>query len=331
MRILANDGISASGKAKLEAYGYTVVTETIPQDQLAKGINDGAFVGVLVRSATKVRQEHIDQCPNLKLIGRGGVGMDNIDVAYAREKGLHVINTPASSSISVAELAIGSMFSMARFMFDSDRKMPQSGVAEFNALKKAYSKGTELRGKTLGIIGFGGIGQELAKYALGCGMKVIYHTKSEQTSTDLSLNIAGQSLIVTLNMVSMDDLLANSDYISIHVPKQADGKAVLGAEELAKTKKGVCIVNTSRGGIVDETALIDALNASKIKAACLDVFTNEPTPREDLLKHPNIISMPHVGGSTVEAQDRIGLELADQVIQLLGKGIAHSTANLRTN
>lgn len=318
MKILANDGISAAGKAKLEANGFEVSTENIPQDDLIEGLNNGGFVGILVRSATKVRKEHMDACPNLKLVGRGGVGMDNIDVAYGRDKGLHVVNTPAASAQSVAELATGALFSMARFTYDADRKMPASGTTEFKALKKSYGKGTELRGKTLGIIGFGGIGQELAKYALGLGMNVIYTTVGGDDETPISLNIGGSEVTVNVHSASMDELLVHSDYISIHVPKQNDGGAVLGAAELAKAKDGVCLVNTSRGGIIDEDALISALDSGKVKAAFLDVFTNEPTPREDLLKHPRIMSTPHIGGSTVEAQDRIGVELADQIIDLLG-------------
>ncbi len=319
MKILANDGISASGKAKLEAHGFTVDTDKVEQDQLAEGINSKGYDAVLVRSATKVRQAHIDACPGLKLIGRGGVGMDNIDVAYAREKGLHVINTPSASAQSVAELAIGSLFSMSRYLYDADRNMPAKGAGDFKALKKSYSKGTELRGKTLGVIGFGGIGQELAKYALGCGMNVMFTTKGSNDSKTLTLSVAGQDVKVEIAPSSADDLFANADFISLHVPKQADGKAVIGADELAKMKDGVCLVNTSRGGSIDEDALIQALDSGKVKAATLDVFVNEPQPREDILQHPRIVSTPHIGGSTVEAQDRIGTELADQIIALLGK------------
>lgn len=318
MRILANDGISASGKSKLESNGFEVVTDTVPQDQLAEGIDKGNFVGILVRSATQVRKAHIDACPNLKLIGRGGVGMDNIDVKYGREKGLHVINTPAASSQSVAELAMGSLFSMARFTYDADRNMPTKGVSDFKSLKKSYSKGTELRGKTLGIIGFGGIGQSLAQYAIACGMHVVYNTRSSgNSSTKINLDIAGQTVGVEVKRVEMDELLATSDYISLHVPKQADGSAILGEKEISKMKAGACVVNTSRGGSINEDALLDALNVGKLKAAALDVFVGEPAPRADLLAHPKVISTPHIGGSTVEAQDRIGEELADQIIQLL--------------
>lgn len=317
MKILANDGISASGKNKLEANGFQVDTETIEQDNLIDGINAKQYDAILVRSATKVRKEHMDACPSIKLIGRGGVGMDNIDVQYGRDKGLHVINTPAASSQSVAELAMGSLFSMARFTYDAARQMPGKGVDEFKALKKAYGKGTELRGKTLGIIGFGGIGQELAKYAIGCGMNVIYTTKGSQTKTTITLTIGGQNVEVGLDRAELKDLLATSDYISLHVPKQADGSAVIGKAELDQMKDGVCLVNTSRGGSIDEDALIEALDSGKVKAAALDVFVGEPKPSEKILAHPKIISTPHIGGSTVEAQDRIGVELADQIISLL--------------
>lgn len=319
MKILANDGISASGKALLEQHGFEVTTSTIAQEALAEGINNGGFSALLVRSATKVRKEHIDACPNLKIIGRGGVGMDNIDVAYARERGLKVINTPAASSISVAELAMGGLFSMARFIYDADRRMPSEGAAGFEGLKKSYSKGTELRGKTLGIIGFGGIGQALAGYAIGCGMKVICNTHSDQKDYTIHVTVANQEISVKVANVSQDELLASSHYISIHVPKQPGGAAVLDAAKLAKCRKGVGLVNTSRGGIIDEDALLEALNNGAVGAAFLDVFNGEPAPRADLLAHPRIISMPHVGGSTVEAQDRIGTELAEQIIEFFKK------------
>jgi len=318
MKILANDGISASGKRKLESAGYTVVTETVLQERLSQGINDDGYVGILVRSATKVRKEHMDACPNLKLIGRGGVGMDNIDVQYGRDKGLHVINTPAASSQSVAELAMGSLFAMARFTYDAYQKMPSKGASDFKALKKSYSKGTELRGKTLAIIGFGGIGQELAKYALGCGMNVMYNTRGEKNTIVLALNIGGNKVDVTVNRSSFDECVSQADYISLHVPKQADGSAVIGASEFEKMKDGVALVNTSRGGSIDEDALLAAFDAGKVKAVALDVFVGEPAPRADILAHPRVLSTPHIGGSTVEAQDRIGVELADQIIELLG-------------
>lgn len=317
MRILANDGISAAGKEKLEANGFEVVTDKVDQSELAQGINDGGFVGVLVRSATQVRKEHMDACPNLKLIGRGGVGMDNIDVQYGRDKGLHVVNTPSASSQSVAELALANMFALSRFTYDASRNMPGADGVQFKTLKKAYGKGTELRGKTLGIIGFGGIGKTLASYALGCGMNVVYNTRGDIDTETIPVEVQGQTVKVELTRTSLDEVLAASDFISLHVPKQSDGSAVIGAAELEKAKDGVCIVNTARGGSIDEDALIAALDAGKVKGAALDVFVGEPNAREDILNHPRILATPHIGGSTVEAQARIGVELADQIIRLL--------------
>lgn len=316
MKILANDGIAPIGKKQLEEAGFTVVTETVPQADLAKAINDNNYVAVIVRSATTVRKEVIDACPNLKLIGRGGVGMDNIDVAYAREKGLHVINTPAASSQSVAEQVMAHLFGMARGLYDSNRQMPSGGNADFNTLKKKYGKGIELRGKTIGIIGIGRIGQATAKYALGCGMNVIaFDPFIEKVTIDVP--VANQTVKVEINTISKDELLAKSDFISLHIPAQADKKPVIGNEEFAKMKVGVMIVNDARGGIIDEDALIANLNSGKVAAAALDVFVNEPTPREDLMKHPKISLTPHTGAATLEAQDRIGEELATQIIELL--------------
>lgn len=317
MKILANDGIAPIGKKQLEEAGFTVVTETVPQADLAKAINDNNYVAVLVRSATTVRKEVIDACPNLKLIGRGGVGMDNIDVTYAREKGLHVINTPASSSQSVAEQVMAHLFGLARGLYDSNRQMPSGGNTDFNTLKKKYGKGIELRGKTLGILGIGRIGQATAKYALGCGMNVIAFDPFIDKVT-IDVQVANQTVKVDISTISKDELLAKSDFISLHIPAQADKKPVIGNEEFAKMKDGVMIVNDARGGIIDEDALITNLNSGKVAAAALDVFVNEPTPREDLMKHPKISLTPHTGAATLEAQDRIGEELASQIIELLG-------------
>lgn len=317
MKILANDGISPSGIAKLEAAGVTVDTDHIPQDQLVAAINERGYVGLMVRSATKVRQDLIDACPNLKMIGRGGVGMDNIDVAYAREKGLEVFNTPASSSQSVAELVMGQLFSMARSLFDSERQMPVRGAAEFKALKKAYGKGVELRGKTLGIVGFGRIGRSLASYALGCGMDVIAcDTAPGEAEVQVVIG-SRQEITVPVPLVELNQLLSEADMVSLHVPKQADGGAVIGKAQLEQMKAGTALVNAARGGVVDEDALMEALDNGKLRYAALDVFENEPTPREDVLQHAKLALTPHIGAATVEAQDRIGLELADRILEVL--------------
>ena len=316
MKILANDGISSVGKEQLESAGFTVITDKVEQENLASAVNEQGIEMILVRSATTVRKEVIDQCPNLKLIGRGGVGMDNIDVAYAREKGITVINTPASSSQSVAELVMGHLFSLSRFLHDSFKNM-ESG--DFSTLKKNYAKGVELRGKTLGIIGFGRIGQSLASYALGAGMDVI---AIDQYSTPVIISVPlGLNNKIDIEITPTTDLksiLGNLDYISIHVPKQADGSAVIRSSEFALMKKGVRIVNAARGGVIDEIDLIEALNNGTVAGIALDVYENEPNPKKELISHPKIACTPHIGAATNEAQDRIGEELAQLIIAQFG-------------
>ncbi len=316
MKILANDGISASGVKALEAAGFKVILDKVEQDNLIDFINKEQVIGVLVRSATTVRQNVIDACPNLKLIGRGGVGMDNIDVAYAREKGLTVINTPGASSQSVAELVMGHLFSLSRFLYASYKNMENE---EFAKLKKSYAKGVELRGKTIGIIGFGRIGQSLASYALGAGMKVIAIDQYTETAT-IALNIGGKDVEVHITPTNdLSSVIGELDYISLHVPKQADGSAVIQMKEFELMKKGVRIVNAARGGVVNETDLKEAISKGIVAAAALDVFENEPNPDTSLTSHANIACTPHIGAATVEAQDRIGTELADQIINALIK------------
>lgn len=318
MKILANDGISPEGVKALNAGGFTVITQNVPQENLIDAINTENYVGLLVRSATTVRKDLIDACPGLKLIGRGGVGMDNIDVDYARSKGIHVINTPGASSQSVAEMVMGKLFALSRSLYHSYRMMPESGDENFKVLKKQYGKGQELRGKTLGIVGFGRIGQSLASYALGVGMKVkAIDMQTNPVSIPLHIEGVGDlnvTITPTNNLAEMADEL---DYISLHVPKQKDGRAVIDEDLIAKMKDGVVLVNAARGGVIDEDALIAGLESGKIRAAGLDVFENEPTPRKDLLENEKIGSTPHIGAATTEAQSRIGVELAEQIIKLL--------------
>lgn len=318
MIILANDGIDKAGKAALEAAGFTVLTDHIPQDQLAAFINEKQIIGLLVRSATTVRQNLIDACTGLRFVGRGGVGIDNIDKAYAEGKGISVFNTPASSSRSVAELVMSLLFAAVRHVYDSGKSMPATGAERFAELKKQYSKGSELAGKTLGIVGFGRIGQALAGYALGCGMKVVV-CDAIRTTEHITLHIDGVGPIkVPVQYKELHEAIEASDFISLHVPKQANGASILGEAELAKCKKGVVLVNTSRGGVIDESALIRALDSGNVRAACLDVFVNEPRPDPALLSHPRVIATPHIGASTVEAQERIGLEIAEHVCRIMG-------------
>lgn len=315
MRILANDGISTSGIKALEKEGFEVLTTTVAQEQLIKFLNEKKIVGLLVRSATKVRKELIDSCPELKLIGRGGVGMDNIDVKYAKQKGLHVINTPAASSESVAELVFAHLYGGVRFLYDSNRNMPLEGDSRFKTLKKSYAKGSELGGKTLGIIGFGRIGQATAKLALGAGMKVIYYDPAlEKTTLALSF-FDGQSVSFDLKSISKEKVLTQADFITVHVPAQKE--YIIGKKEFEKVKNGMGIINASRGGVIDEVALIDALESGKVSFAGLDVFESEPSPEIKILMHPNISLTPHIGAATNEAQERIGLELAEQIVSLL--------------
>ena len=315
-KILANDGISQSGIDVLTEAGYEVITTNVAQEQLISYINENKIAVLLVRSATTARKDLIDSCPDLKVIGRGGVGMDNIDVAYAREKGLSVINTPAASSSSVAELVFAHLFGGVRFLYDSNRNMPLEGESNFKGLKKAYAKGIELRGKTIGIIGFGRIGQEVAKIALGVGMKVIAADKY-MDAAELSVELFdGSSLSVKIETIPLADVLEQSDYISLHVPAQKD--YVIGKKEFGKMKSGAAIINAARGGVIDEVALVEALDNNKLAFACLDTFENEPKPEITLLMHPKISLTPHIGAATLEAQDRIGVELGEQIISILG-------------
>ena len=315
MKILANDGISQSGIDALTEAGYEVITTNVAQEQLVSFINENKIVVLLVRSATTARKELINTCPGLKIIGRGGVGMDNIDVEYAREKGLSVINTPAASSSSVAELVFAHLYGAVRFLYDSNRNMPLEGESNFKSLKKAYAKGIELRGKTLGIIGFGRIGQEVAKIALGVGMEV---KASDKYINDVKVPVTlfnGDSINVNVETIHSSEVLKSSDFISLHVPAQKD--YVIGKKEFAIMKDGAAIINAARGGIIDEVALVNALDNGKLAFACLDTYENEPKPAIKLLMHPRISLTPHIGAATLEAQDRIGLELATQIKAIL--------------
>jgi D-3-phosphoglycerate dehydrogenase len=315
MKVLANDGISKSGILALEKGGFEVITTKVAQEQVANYINENNVSVILVRSATKVRKDIIDACPGIKIIGRGGVGMDNIDVDYAKSKGIHVINTPASSSESVAELVFAHLLSGVRFLHDSNRNMPLEGDTKFNDLKKAYANGVELRGKTLGIVGIGRIGQATAKMALGLGMKVIA-ADSFIPQVDIKVEFFdGQSITTTVVSQSLESLFQEADFITLHVPAQ--NGYIVTEKEFATMKDGVAIVNCARGGVINEVDLVNALDSGKVAFAGLDVFENEPTPATQLLMHPNISLTPHIGAATGEAQDRIGTELASQIISLL--------------
>lgn len=315
MKVLANDGVSQSGIDALEAAGFDVLTTTVAQEQLENYINNNDISVLLVRSATTVRKNIIDNCPSLKVIGRGGVGMDNIDVEYARSKGLHVINTPAASSHSVAELVFGHFYGLARFLHNSNRDMPLEGDSKFKALKKSYAKGTELKGKTLGVLGFGRIGQATAKVAIGVGMKVIAFDPFMEAA-DLELEFFdGQKVNFNIKTVSKEAVLKQADFLTLHVPAQKD--YVIDEAEFKQMKDGVIIANAARGGVINEVALVKAIESGKVARAALDVFEKEPQPEIQLLMNPALSLTPHTGAATNEAQDRIGTELASQIVSIL--------------
>ena len=312
IRILANDGIEADGQAKLEAAGFEVVTEKVPQDRLAEALQ--GFDAICVRSATTVRKDLIDRVPKLKAIARGGVGMDNIDVDYARAKGIKVVNTPAASSRAVAELAFAHIFAVARSLHVANREL---GTGDFAKLKKAYGGGIQLQGLTLGVVGLGRIGREAARIGLGLGMRVI-GSDPFQKHVDVEVPIHGIATapVVRVSSLALPELLKRADVITLHVPAQ-DGGPLLGEDELALLQEGAIVVNTARGGLIDEGALLAALEGDRIAGIALDVFEGEPTPDARLLAHPKVSVSPHIGAATAEAQRLIGIELADQLIAIL--------------
>ncbi|WP_426478300.1 D-2-hydroxyacid dehydrogenase [Chryseobacterium sp. CBSDS_008] len=315
MKVLANDGISKAGENAFKEAGIEILDNRVAQDHVINFINDNNVDVLLVRSATKVRQDLIDACPGLKIIGRGGIGMDNIDVEYAKSKGIKVINTPTASSKSVAELVFGHFISLARFLHESNRLMPLEGETHFNAMKKSFNNAYELSGKTLGIIGFGSIGQEVVKIGIALGMKVTVLTRSPKTEI-LTLNFFdGQSVSFEITSTNdMDAFLKDADFISINTPKT--NEYIIDTPQFEKMKDGVYIVNTARGGVINEVTLIDFIESGKVAGAALDVFENEPSPELPLLMNPALSLSPHVGGNTVDAQEKIGIELAEQIIKL---------------
>ncbi|MDH6253526.1 D-3-phosphoglycerate dehydrogenase [Chryseobacterium sp. H1D6B] len=315
MKVLANDGISNAGEQALREAGIELLDNRVAQDHVINFINDNNVDVLLVRSATKVRQDLIDACPGLKVIGRGGIGMDNIDVEYAKSKGIKVINTPDASSKSVAELVFGHFFSLARFLHESNRLMPLEGETHFNAMKKSFSNAYELSGKTLGVIGFGSIGQEVVKIGIALGMKIKVLTRKPKTKTVALDFFDGQSLQFEITSTNdTDAFLKDTDFISINTPKTND--YIIDTKQFQKMKDGVYIVNTARGGVINEVTLLDFIESGKVAGAALDVFENEPNPELPLLMNPALSLSPHVGGNTIDAQEKIGVELAEQIIKL---------------
>jgi len=299
----------------LEKAGFSVDTNKVPQDKLKEALKN--YDIIIVRSASRVTREIIQDNLHLKVIARAGVGLDNVDVEAAKRNGIRVINTPAASSVSVAELVFAHLFGMVRNLPESNRRMPGEGKEKFNDLKKKFSEGYELRDKTLGVIGFGRIGQEAARIAIGLGMKVLAYDPFVEKS-DIYFyfhpEMSSQRIKFEIKTVSKEEVLQKSDYITLHVP--VTEKPAIGKAEIEMVKQGCCIVNCARGGVVDEKALTDALDSGKIRYAAADVFEQEPPVNDAILKHPKMSLTPHIGASTAEAQNRIGMELASKIIEL---------------
>ena len=314
MIVLANDGISEKGIQLLKEADITVLDARVSAEHLSNFINENNVDVLLVRSATQVRKNLIDECPNLKIIGRGGVGMDNIDVDYAIDKGIYIINTPKASRKSVAELVFAHFFSLARFLHESNRLMPLEGETKFNTLKKSFNNATELSGKTLGVIGMGNIGLEVIKIGISLGMSIVAYNRTPKTENVKISFFDGQSLHFEIKSVNLDEVLKKSDFISINISNTEE--YFIDNEQIARMKEGVFIANTARGGVLNEVALIDAIERGKVAGAALDVFENEPNPEIEILMNPALSLSPHIGGNTLEAQNRIAEELAEQIIKI---------------
>jgi len=314
MRVLANDGLSREGIELLEKEGIEVISENIGENNLADYINDHQIDVLLVRSATQVTQELIEEAPGLKVIGRCGVGLDNIDVDYAKEMGLIVINTPGASSRAVAELVFAHFFSLARNLHEANRRMPMEGDSNFEGLKKSFKNAFELQGKTLGIIGMGKIGTEVAAIGISLGMKILYHSRST-TQREINLEFYdGQKVHFKLEASDLDTVISQSDFISINTPKT--NEYLLDEAQYQKMKKGVFIVNAARGGVINEKALLKSMQSGMVAGAALDVFEQEPYPEISLLMHPGLSLSPHLGGNTIDAQNKIGIEIAKRLIKI---------------
>ena len=312
MIILANDGISQNSKKELIDLNFKIFDTKIDQSELIKYINRNHIEIILVRSATIINSEILNNCKSIKLIGRAGVGLDNIDLISAKKNNVRVFNTPNASSISVAELVISHLLSANRDLHITNRSMPLNGETKFKEIKSHSSECKEVMFKTLGIIGLGRIGQEVAKRAFSLGMNVIaFDKKIEKIKIHLD-HIKNQNIFFDLKISSLNDVLKESDFITLHIPKTND-KPFIGRDEFDIMKKGVGIINTSRGGLIDESELIKFLNNKKVSFAALDVYENEPVPNIQLLMHDKISLSPHIGGSTVEAQERIGDEIVKEI------------------
>lgn len=314
MKILAVDGISQGGISILEGSNFEVQVTKVAQEQLENYINEEGIDAVIVKPTTEITQELIDGCPSLKLIGTTSVTMDHIDVQYAIDQGLQIANTPDATANSIAELVFAHILGLTRNLHLSNREMPLEGDMNFNGLKKLY-QGQELRGKTLGIIGTESSGIATAKIAIGLGMNVLFFDY-EATDAHVELEFFdGQTLRFDFNTVGFDEVIQDSDFISVHDSSQEN--CILGSTEFEKMKNGVGIINCTKSGLVDEIALVKSIEKGNVRYAALDVFENQPRPEIQLLMNPNLSLSPNLGSGTLEAQDKTSIELANQIVQLL--------------
>ncbi|MBS9774194.1 MAG: 3-phosphoglycerate dehydrogenase [Tenacibaculum sp.] len=315
MKILATEGISKNAEIALQKAGFEVISAEIEQNQLENYIINNSIDAILVGNNTQIQQELIDACYNLKLIGYKN-NTDNIDVQYAKDQGLHVINTSDASANSVAELVFAHLLGLARNLHQSNREMPLEGDFNFKGLKESFT-GNELRGKTIGIIGINTEAIATAKIALGLGMNVIF-SNDELKSITISIEFFdGQGVEFSFNTISLNELLSKSNFISLHIKQQDD--YIIGVNEFERMKNGIGIINCSNGKLIDEIALINAIEDGKVKYAGLDVFENEPTPNIQLLMNPNLSLSPNIASSTFEAKEQIDMELANKIIELLNE------------
>ncbi|MDO6744985.1 NAD(P)-dependent oxidoreductase [Tenacibaculum soleae] len=316
MKILANDGISESGKATLENAGFEVIITKVAQEQLESFINEDEINVIIIKNNTEIHAELIDNCPSLKLIANAGTNNDNIDVMYAQECGVQVVNIADASANAIAELVFAHLLGMARFLHQANREMPLEGDMSFNAMKKQFSNGTELRGKTLGIVGMDAAGQQVAKLALGVGMKVVAYDVNYDNSIIIPIDFFnGQNIDIEIDMLSSDELFKEAHFISLHLSAQENH--VISTKEFEQMKDGVGFINVAQAGLVDEIALVKAIESGKVKYAGLDTFENQPKPEIQLLMNPNLSLSPNIAAYTVEAQHKIGTELADKIINSL--------------
>ncbi|WBX72663.1 NAD(P)-dependent oxidoreductase [Tenacibaculum pacificus] len=316
MKILVNDGILDGGKATLENAGFEVITTKVAQEQLDNFINEEEINVIVIKNNTEIHSELIDNCPTLKLIANASTSNDNIDVIYAEECGVQVVNVSDASANAVAELVFAHLLGMARFLHQANREMPLEGDTSFNNLKKQFSAGTEVRGKTLGIIGMNVEGQQVAKIALGLGMKVIAYDVEFGNSIEIPVEFYnGQVIDIEIDFTNVDELLKESDFISVHLSSEENH--VIGVKEFEKMKDGVGFINVAQSGLVDEIALVNAIESGKVQYAGLDTFENQPTPEIQLLMNPELSLSPNIASYTIESQHKIGTELANKIINSL--------------